>query len=115
MTAPGCGMGDALKEDARAKVQGLAGVTDVDIEIVWEPPWDQSRMSEGALYYSSGCCEEEEMMSIEISPATTMVGRERGPQPNACALHLRVARSPSRAHAAQIGRTAHRNPQKDKR
>ena len=42
-------MGDVLKEDARAKVQGLAGVTDVDIEIVWEPPWDQSRMSEGAL------------------------------------------------------------------
>ena len=49
MTAPGCGMGDVLREDARAKVQGLAGVTDVDIEIVWEPPWDQSRMSEGAL------------------------------------------------------------------
>ena len=48
MTAPGCGMGDVLKEDARAKVQGVAGVTDVDIEIVWEPAWDQSRMSEAA-------------------------------------------------------------------
>jgi hypothetical protein len=40
MTAPGCGMGDALKADACRKVQGVAGVTDVDIEIVWEPAWD---------------------------------------------------------------------------
>jgi probable FeS assembly SUF system protein SufT len=48
MTAPGCGMGDVLKGDARAKVQALDGVTDVDIEIVWDPPWDASRMSEAA-------------------------------------------------------------------
>ena len=48
MTAPGCGMGDVLKRDARTKVQALAGVTEVDIEIVWEPPWDNSRMSEAA-------------------------------------------------------------------
>jgi len=48
MTAPGCGMGDVLKDDAYPKVQGVAGVTDVDIQIVWEPVWDQSRMSEAA-------------------------------------------------------------------
>ena len=48
MTAPGCGMGDVLKGDARAKIQALAGVTDVDVEIVWDPPWDASRMSESA-------------------------------------------------------------------
>jgi len=48
MTAPGCGMGDVLKADASAKVQAVAGVTAVDIEIVWEPPWDKSRMSEAA-------------------------------------------------------------------
>ena len=48
MTAPGCGMGDVLKVDARTKVLALAGVTDVDIEIVWDPPWDASRMSEAA-------------------------------------------------------------------
>jgi len=48
MTAPGCGMGDVLKEDARAKVQAVAGVAEVDVEIVWDPPWDQSRMSEAA-------------------------------------------------------------------
>jgi probable FeS assembly SUF system protein SufT len=49
MTAPGCGMGEVLKEDARAKVQTIPGVTEVEVEIVWEPPWDQSRMSEAAL------------------------------------------------------------------
>ena len=48
MTAPGCGMGDVLKEDACTKVQALAGVTEVDVEIVWDPPWDASRMSEAA-------------------------------------------------------------------
>ena len=48
MTAPGCGMGDVLKVDARTKLLALAGVTEVDIEIVWEPPWDSSRMSEAA-------------------------------------------------------------------
>jgi len=48
MTAPGCGMGDVLKGDARTKLLALAGVTEVDIEIVWDPPWDASRMSEAA-------------------------------------------------------------------
>ncbi len=48
MTAPGCGMGDVLKEDARAKLLTVPGVTDIDIEIVWEPAWDKSRMSEAA-------------------------------------------------------------------
>jgi probable FeS assembly SUF system protein SufT len=46
MTAPGCGMGDVLKADVCRKVQSVAGVVDVDIEIVWEPAWDQSCMSE---------------------------------------------------------------------
>jgi probable FeS assembly SUF system protein SufT len=48
MTAPGCGMGDILKEDACAKVQTIPGVSEVEVEIVWEPPWDQSRMSDAA-------------------------------------------------------------------
>ncbi|MGH8355174.1 MAG: putative Fe-S cluster assembly protein SufT, partial [Pseudomonas sp.] len=48
MTAPGCGMGEVLKEEARAKVQAIPGVSQVEIELVWEPPWDQSRMSEAA-------------------------------------------------------------------
>jgi probable FeS assembly SUF system protein SufT len=48
MTAPGCGMGDVLKEDAFTKVQTVPGVTEVDVEIVWDPPWDTSRMSDAA-------------------------------------------------------------------
>lgn len=48
MTAPGCGMSDLLKEAVRARVASLAGVREVDVQIVWEPPWDQSRMSDAA-------------------------------------------------------------------
>jgi probable FeS assembly SUF system protein SufT len=48
MTAPGCGMGGVLKEDIRHKVLGLSGVKEADVEVVWEPPWDPSRMSEAA-------------------------------------------------------------------
>ena len=48
MTAPGCGMGDVLKEDVRRKVQGVPGVREVDVEVVWDPPWDASRMSDAA-------------------------------------------------------------------
>ena len=48
MTAPGCGMGDVLKEDARTAVQSVPGVSAVNIELVWDPPWDQERMSDAA-------------------------------------------------------------------
>jgi probable FeS assembly SUF system protein SufT len=48
MTAPGCGMGDVLREDVQAKLQALPGVDEVAVEIVWDPPWDSSRMSDEA-------------------------------------------------------------------
>jgi metal-sulfur cluster biosynthetic enzyme len=48
MTAPGCGMVDVLQAQASAVVWGIPGVSEVEIEIVWEPPWDQSRMSDAA-------------------------------------------------------------------
>lgn len=48
MTAPGCGMSDILKEAVRARVQSIPGVSQVEVQIVWEPPWDQSRMSDAA-------------------------------------------------------------------
>jgi len=48
MTAPGCGMGDVLKEDARTAVHSVPGVSAVDIELVWDPPWGQDRMSDAA-------------------------------------------------------------------
>jgi probable FeS assembly SUF system protein SufT len=48
MTAPGCGMGDVLKVEAEDRVRSVPGVKDVHVEIVWEPAWDQTRMSEAA-------------------------------------------------------------------
>ncbi len=48
MTAPGCGMGDVLREDAIARVKSVPGVNEVDVELVWDPPWDMSRMSDAA-------------------------------------------------------------------
>ncbi|TQO19578.1 putative FeS assembly SUF system protein SufT [Rhodoglobus vestalii] len=48
MTAPGCGMGDVLKNDAQAEVTLAAGVSEVDVELVWDPPWGQERMSDAA-------------------------------------------------------------------
>src|SRR5580700_2274468 len=48
MTAPGCGMGGVLKADVEGKLSKLPGVKEVDVEIVFEPPWGPSRMSEAA-------------------------------------------------------------------
>ena len=48
MTAPGCGMGDVLKIDARNRVAALPGVGEVDVVIVWDPPWGIDRMSDAA-------------------------------------------------------------------
>ena len=48
LTAPGCGVGPVLVEDVRSKVSRVPGVADVDVQLVFEPPWDQSRMSEAA-------------------------------------------------------------------
>jgi len=48
MTAPGCGMGDVLKHDVRSRVQTVPGVSEVDVEVVWDPPWDQTRLSDAA-------------------------------------------------------------------
>ncbi len=48
MTAPGCGMGDVLRREAQAKVLALRGVAEVEVELVWDPPWDMSRLSEAA-------------------------------------------------------------------
>jgi metal-sulfur cluster biosynthetic enzyme len=48
VTAPGCGMGPVLVEDVRQKVKSVPGVAEADVQLVWEPPWDQSRMSDVA-------------------------------------------------------------------
>ena len=48
MTAPGCGMGEVLRGDAARAVQSLPGVDEVDVAIVWDPPWSRNRISEAA-------------------------------------------------------------------
>jgi probable FeS assembly SUF system protein SufT len=48
MTAPGCGMADVIQEDVRRKVRSAPGVREVSVRIVWDPPWDPSRMSDAA-------------------------------------------------------------------
>ena len=48
LTAPGCGMGEVLKKDAESKILHLPGVKEAQVELVWEPPWDQSKMSDAA-------------------------------------------------------------------
>jgi len=46
LTAPGCGMGPAIAGDAQIKLLNLAGVDDARVEIVWDPPWHHSMISE---------------------------------------------------------------------
>ncbi len=48
LTAPGCGMGDILVEDVRNKVERVPTVIEADVELVFDPPWNQSMMSEAA-------------------------------------------------------------------
>lgn len=48
MTAPGCGMGDVLRADIESKLSQLPEVKEVHAQIVFDPPWDPSRMSDAA-------------------------------------------------------------------
>ena len=56
LTAPGCGMGPVLAADVKNKVESLPGVKGADVEVVFDPVWDRSMMSEAAklqlgMYY----------------------------------------------------------------
>jgi len=46
LTAPGCGMGPVIAEDAKSKILLVPGVAAADVRITWEPPWNQSMISE---------------------------------------------------------------------
>ncbi|MGD8415437.1 MAG: putative Fe-S cluster assembly protein SufT [Pseudomonadales bacterium] len=48
LTAPGCGMGDVLVDEVRRRVGRVPFVTDVDVELVFDPPWSRDMMSEEA-------------------------------------------------------------------
>jgi probable FeS assembly SUF system protein SufT len=46
LTAPGCGMGPTIAAEAKSKVLSVPGVGDADVELVWDPPWNQAMISE---------------------------------------------------------------------
>ena len=48
LTAPGCGMGDFLRQDIQQKLLAIPGVAEAQVEVVLDPPWDQSMMSDTA-------------------------------------------------------------------
>ncbi len=48
LTAPGCGMGDILVADAQEKIAVIPTVTEVKVELVFDPPWNQAMMSDEA-------------------------------------------------------------------
>ena len=48
MTAPGCGMADVLKSDIQRKISDLPAVKEVNVDVVFEPPWHPGKMSEAA-------------------------------------------------------------------
>jgi probable FeS assembly SUF system protein SufT len=48
LTAPGCGMGEVLVQDVREKVEIIPTVAHADVELIFDPPWNQTMMSEAA-------------------------------------------------------------------
>jgi metal-sulfur cluster biosynthetic enzyme len=48
LTAPGCGMGDVLRQDIERKVLSIPSVKDADVQVQLDPPWDMSKMSDAA-------------------------------------------------------------------
>ena len=48
LTAPGCGMGAAIAMDAKSKVENVPGIKSVNVDLVWDPPWNPGMMSDSA-------------------------------------------------------------------
>ena len=48
LTSPGCPVAGSLPGEVQAKVQGVPGVTSAEVELVWDPAWNPSMMSEAA-------------------------------------------------------------------
>lgn len=46
LTAPGCGMGPTIAAEARMRIESIPGVSEAIVDLVWDPPWDQSMISE---------------------------------------------------------------------
>lgn len=67
MTAPGCGMANILKADVERKLGQLPKVKDVHVEVVFDPPWNPSRMSEAARL----------QLGLDLETASTPLARIR--------------------------------------
>jgi probable FeS assembly SUF system protein SufT len=48
LTAPGCGMGPTLAQDVQNKLLNLEPIDEANVELVWDPPWNQGMMTEAA-------------------------------------------------------------------
>jgi probable FeS assembly SUF system protein SufT len=48
LTAPGCGMGDVLKDDIKNKLLAVPGIDDAEVQVLFDPPWNMSMMSDAA-------------------------------------------------------------------
>lgn len=48
LTSPMCPVAESLPPEVEAKARGVAGVRDVEVELVWDPPWNPGMMSEAA-------------------------------------------------------------------
>lgn len=48
LTAPGCGMGPVLASDVKSKIEAIPTVRNAEVEVVFDPVWDRSMMSEAA-------------------------------------------------------------------
>ncbi len=48
LTSPNCPAAQSLPAEVEAKAKGVPGVTEATVDVVWEPPWDTSKMSEAA-------------------------------------------------------------------
>ncbi len=48
LTAPGCGMADSIKADVENRLLGVPGVLEAQVDLVWDPPWNQGMISEAA-------------------------------------------------------------------
>ena len=48
LTTPNCPVAESLPKEVKDSVNGIEGVEKVDLDLVWDPPWDKSMMSEAA-------------------------------------------------------------------
>ena len=48
LTSPNCPVAESLPNDVKMNIKKIEGVSDVNLNVVWEPPWDKDKMSEAA-------------------------------------------------------------------